>query len=633
MDIAVHRLATLYRRSHDLLRNIDGLQPQEALDELLKYLYFKQNYELLGQKAKFSNENSDKSIRSKFADYIKCDDPWLNSLWKDKKIHLSKNALLAIHTLFETVEFNQLSFDIRSSALKEFLPPEIRRGLGIFLTPDDVVRMMVEFVEPIKGQKIYDPACGSGTFLIEAIKELQKANIKAKTKIYGSDINPRMLILAELNLNDMKSIQFNRQVHDAFTEPSKKLKWLKSETFDIILTNPPFGVILKQGTHKLHRFTTTKKPDGSLLNRQQSEIVFIEQALKLLRPGGILAIVVPRSIITNRSLAFARSAINQLGYVYAAVMLPPETFQGTGTQISTAVLFIKKYFLNEEKNGLVNIALSDVTNVGFDSTGRPRNENQLHWVAKSLKNMMQPNNKTSSNFCQILTSVKKCNSLGSLAELITGSSKEAITGETRLKDITLLVRTGNTPPRSNYSDNGLFIIKVGNLSNNGINWASRDRNFVNAKEAAKRLKNANKLIVQNGDILLTSSAHSPIYIAKKVDIITEIPQWVGAQATFVGEVMLIRPDKAKVDPYALLAYLRSPIAMSQIQKMIRGQTAHLHPDDLLELEIPHCIFKKSRTLIDLIKNTKEQTLLSDQLNELIYNQTVMIQNFFKNSNR
>ena len=103
-----------------------------------------------------------------------------------------------------------------------------------------------------------------------------------------------------------------------------------------------------------------------------------------------------------------------------------------------------------------------------------------------------------------------------------------------------------------YTSDGLFVVKVGNLTGNGINWQPRDRNFIDRSEISKRAKQ--NLMIKEGDILLTSSAHSVIYIAKKVDIVHKIPKWVGGNASIVGEVMLLRPDKQKIDPYALLAY-------------------------------------------------------------------------------
>ena len=119
-----------------------------------------------------------------------------------------------------------------------------------------------------------------------------------------------------------------------------------------------------------------------------------------------------------------------------------------------------------------------------------------------------------------------------------------------------------------------FLVKVGNLTGHGINWKARERNFVSGADADHRRQNQH-LMLDAGDILLTSSAHSPIYIARKVDIVSELPQWLRGEASFVGEVMRLR-TKNGIDPYVLLAYLRLPSTQQKILTLVRGQTAHLH---------------------------------------------------------
>ena len=123
-------------------------------------------------------------------------------------------------------------------------------------------------------------------------------------------------------------------------------------------------------------------------------------------------------------------------------------------------------------------------------------------------------------------------------------------------------------------------------------------------------------MLKTGDILLTASAHSPVYIAKKVDIVTRIPDWVGCEASFVGEVMMLRP-RPGVDVYALLAYLRQDATTERIQQLIRGQTAHLHADDLLEMTMPApaSMDAEMRVLADILRN---QTILNEQLNDSIF---------------
>lgn len=622
-------LSARYSRAHDVMRNTDGLQPQEAFDELLKFLFFRQANEKLGPPLSFSedfglyglfaqvNREVAKSIKELFSQYVKSFNSWFLDLWKDANFHLSDAALLALCQLFNDIEFSRIPFDVRSAALKEFLTPEIRRGLGIYLTPDDVVTMMVKFVDPPFGSYIYDPACGSGTFLIETLK-LYKENRKVtKSTVWGTDKNPRMLLISELNLGHFPDITFERRLADAlFPEDSI---WPKHNSFDFIFTNPPFGVTLDNSSHDLQYFKTCCTENGHITKRQQSEVVFVEQAFHYLKPGGILAIVLPKSVITNSYLHNSRIVLGKFGYIYAAVSLPPETFATTGTQTSTFAIFAKKYKTPKEHKDNISMIYADVTNVGYDSTGRFISGNQLEALPQNLHLCLS--NKKNKNICRVLPTVSKCSTFAQLKNLI--SCRKSGKNHLKMRDIVEVVTNGKTSPRKNYTEQGLFVVKVGNLTGNGINWLPRNRNYISKNELQKRERQG--FLLQTGDILLTSSAHSVVYIAKKVDIVFKIPEWVGGVASFVGEVMMIRPNKQIIDPFVLLAYLRFPNNVKQIQQLVRGQTAHLYPDDILDIPLPSFILKKNKMLEKIVDNLHIETSLNQKLNDCAFDQSQLLE--------
>ena len=141
-----------------------------------------------------------------------------------------------------------------------------------------------------------------------------------------------------------------------------------------------------------------------------------------------------------------------------------------------------------------------------------------------------------------------------------------------------------------------------------------------AKEEKEKRKKGNVLMLREGDILLTAAAHSPIYIAKKVDIVDEIPTWLGREASFVGEVMLIRVRTEFINPYALLAYLRMPTTTEHIQMLIRGQTAHLYANDLLDFPIPSSLLKPDNALNKLMDLLRRETKLNVELNRFAFEQ-------------
>ncbi|MDJ0743028.1 MAG: N-6 DNA methylase [Xenococcaceae cyanobacterium MO_167.B27] len=585
------------------MRNIDGLQPQESFDELLKYLFYKQHNEL---SASVNEQPSITSVRKDFVYFLEKTGSWLKNIWRDNKIYLSDRCLTQIHQILYPIVFSSLNYDIRSQGLKEFLTGEIRKGLGIYLTPDEVAKAIVEFVNPQPGQKCLDPACGSGTFLIEYAKFIQSKS-SGILEIFGIDKNPRMLLLSELNLNHITNIKFYQKLEDSIQNTN-----INNE-YDLIITNPPFGVTLDSRHYDFKNYITCKDPEGYILKKQSSEIVFVERCLQFLLPGGTLAVIVPKSFATNNNLQFSRNVLKKYGYVFAIMNLPPETFATTGTQTNTLVLFIKKYKYAAEAKESLNLCIANISNVGFDATGRFREGSQLSNISHQMKRVI--NGKTKSELIKLVKVNKKSHSFANITNILINQN-QAI-GSLRLQDVCQVISTGKTPARKDYTEKGYFLIKVGNLTNSGINWEARDRNFINYSAMEKRKQSKKNLLLQKYDILLTSSAHNPVYIAKKSDIFDEIPEFIEHQeVSFVGEVMLVRPDTNKINPFILLAFLRSPETIARIQSMIRGQTAHLHSKDLGELIIPPDVFEDNSKYAQVAALIEKQTLLNQELNHI-----------------
>jgi len=134
---------------------------------------------------------------------------------------------------------------------------------------------------------------------------------------------------------------------------------------------------------------------------------------------------------------------------------------------------------------------------------------------------------------------------------------------------------------------------------------------------------SHSLTLREGDILLTSSAHTVHYIAKKVDIIAGIPKNYG-ELTFVGELMRIRP-KPGIDPFVLLASLRHPMVRDDLQASVRGQTAHLNPKDLLEITIPYDLLNPDKDLVEAAKLFKQEATLASELNRVATEASKLLQ--------
>ena len=115
-----------------------------------------------------------------------------------------------------------------------------------------------------------------------------------------------------------------------------------------------------------------------------NEEKFIERCLKLLKPEGILGIVVPDGVLSNTSLDYVREFIRQNAVIKAVVSLPVETFVPYGSGVKASLLFLqKKDIEGKSKQGKVFMAIAE--NIGYDATGRSTGKNDLKTILELYK--------------------------------------------------------------------------------------------------------------------------------------------------------------------------------------------------------------------------------------------------------
>lgn len=168
------------------------------------------------------------------------------------------------------------------------------------------------------------------------------------------------------------------------------------------------------------------------------------------------------------------------------------------------------------------------------------------------------------------------------------------------------IRAGSTPGRYKYKkDEGIPIIKVRNLTNEGIDWG--EKYFVDEVFYEEH----KKACLENEDILVISAAHSPEGIGGKVDVV-EIPQ-NSKEVMAVAELLIISPDFEKVDPYFLSWVLRSELGKIQSKGFLRGQSAHLYGEDAEEILIPYPPKDLRDEIGELVKEIAKSRASSDNL--------------------
>lgn len=316
---------------------------------------------------------------------------WPGIFRPGEDIELAKRHLQVCIGRFEGVRLMGSNLRIMDDAFEYLLPTEAKKKKGQFFTPRHVVEMCVRMLNPTRTEYVMDPSCGSGGFLLHAMdwcypatdnvqRELRKHRYAAKY-LWGIDFETRaaktsralMLIAGDGHTNifgpDVSSLDPKtwyetgsgqalmnglRQAkltakkipeNEPLTDDDKAWEYFDELKFDVIFANPPFAGEMKDRKMLAHyelAKPALKRAGDDKQPKEERDVLFIERILKMLKPGGRAAIVLPQGKFNNSSLAFIREWILKKARLLVVVGLHPNTFKPhTGTK--TSVLFVQKY--------------------------------------------------------------------------------------------------------------------------------------------------------------------------------------------------------------------------------------------------------------------------------------------------
>ncbi|MCP3964670.1 MAG: SAM-dependent DNA methyltransferase [bacterium] len=211
---------------------------------------------------------------------------------------------------------------------------------GEFYTPKQVVRLLVECLDPREGMSIYDPACGSGGMLLEAVHFLRRQGKEPSSlELYGQEMNLNTWAICQMNLflHDIDEAQVVRG--DTLRHPKHVVRG-RLNTFDRVLANPPFS--LKNWGHEdWHRGDAFGRDVYGCPPRSYGDLAFVQHMLASLGARGMLGVVVPHGILFRRGVEEQiRRGLVEDDLVEAILGLAPNLFYGTG--ISACVLIINR---------------------------------------------------------------------------------------------------------------------------------------------------------------------------------------------------------------------------------------------------------------------------------------------------
>lgn len=323
--------------------------------------------------------------------FHKACEEWPGIFKEGDDIDLAKRHLQVCVGPIEGVRLMGSNLRIMDDAFEYLLPTEAKKKKGQFFTPRHVVEMCVRMLNPKRDEYVMDPACGSGGFLLHAMdwcypatdneqRETRKHKYASKY-LWGIDFEQRaaktsrslMLIAGDGHTNifgpDVSSLdprtwyesasgqqlmQGLRQAkltakkipeNETLKDDDKAWEYFVDLKFDVILANPPFAGEMKDRKMLVHyelAKPALKRAGDDKAPKEERDVLFIERILRMLKPGGRAAIVLPQGKFNNSSLAFIREWILKKARLLAVVGLHPNTFKPhTGTK--TSVLFVQKH--------------------------------------------------------------------------------------------------------------------------------------------------------------------------------------------------------------------------------------------------------------------------------------------------
>ena len=210
---------------------------------------------------------------------------------------------------------------------------------GEFFTPQEVSELLARITVVGKKQvnKVYDPACGSGSLLLKFAKVLGKDNVRQG--FFGQEINLTTYNLCRINmfLHDINFEKFDIAHGDTLLEP----KHWDDEPFDAIVSNPPYSIHWDGDSNPLLINDARFSPAGVLAPKSKADLAFTMHILSWLSTSGTAAIVeFPGVLYRGGAEQKIRQYLIDNNYIDTVIQLPPDLF--FGTTIATCVIVLRK---------------------------------------------------------------------------------------------------------------------------------------------------------------------------------------------------------------------------------------------------------------------------------------------------
>lgn len=394
-QVSESELTNRFKKAHQSLWAGGELNPSDAFDELDKLIFCKiwderkprkkgepYDFQIFDiEKPKNATQKEIDAIEQQITEDLA---KRIFSLYEEGKkkdeevfkdnIRLTPQRIRTVVSYLQGANLSKTDLDSKGKAFETFMGSYFRGDFGQYFTPRNIVKFIVDVLPITNDSKVLDTSCGSGGFLLYALDKVrQQAGVYydegtiehykhwhdfASQKLFGIEINEQIARTAKMNMiihddGHTNVISSDGLLRDEVIRDKTDNKGFEYGTFDVIITNPPFGSTVKQ-TEKayLHQYSLgnrdvdwldTKSSGVKERDSQSTEVLFIEQDRNFLKEGGYLAIVLPDGILANSSLQYVRDNIEEWFRIVAVVSMPQDAFKANGAGVKSSVLFLKKW--------------------------------------------------------------------------------------------------------------------------------------------------------------------------------------------------------------------------------------------------------------------------------------------------
>ena len=267
----------------------------------------------------------------------------IRSVFEDAYNYMKSGQLIrqVINKIQEGVDFNKaqerhLFGDMYEQLLRDL---QAAGNAGEFYTPRAVTEFMVQMVNPRLGEKVMDPACGTGGFLSCSIEHIRKQDVKTledeaqlQGSIFGIEKKPMPHLLCTTNMI-LHGIDVPSNIRHDNTLARPLISWGPSERVDVVVTNPPFGGMEEDGIE-------TNFP-AAFRTRETADL-FLVLIMQMLKPGGRAALVLPDGLLFGEGIKTRiKEKLLEECNLHTIVRLPKGVF-APYTTINTNLLFFTK---------------------------------------------------------------------------------------------------------------------------------------------------------------------------------------------------------------------------------------------------------------------------------------------------